>query len=232
MCGVLAVKIFNKGKYKRQCNINKSLSYILWDPFKLLLTLFDIMILFLGCIWVYMDLFFMIGFGRVGNTKDKVAWHCHMISQSQCFLKEFFSSGDKELYCTGLCEPWTGVGSKVQILCYCTSVDFWGICTSLENLLFLWQIFTFTSHILTQISELSPRYIFRIGSLLQFESFFLPFGGLLHKNQDKGFSQDFPVILAEFNFDSVAQKQVHISCHGDLFFAACSRPGLQPGSIN
>ncbi len=30
------------------------------------------------------------------------------------------------------------------------------------------------------------------------------------RNQDKGLSQDFPVILAAFSLDSVAEKQRHI----------------------
>ncbi len=42
---------------------------------------------------------------------------------------------------------------------------FLGICTLLKYL-FLWQLFMFPLYIWTQISELSPRYIFQTGSLL------------------------------------------------------------------
>ncbi len=75
------------------------------------------------------------------------------------------SRGQKSGWCRGWRSRWL---YKVQILPFCTEVDFSGICTLLEYLL------TFLLHIWAQTSELSPLVIFQTDLLLQFECFCLP----------------------------------------------------------
>ena len=62
------------------------------------------------------------------------------------------------------------------------------------------------------------KYLNRLTALLKCVPWL--FLGPVAQNQDKGLSQDIPVILDEFSLDLVAQKQRHLSYHGDLFCAA------------